>query len=212
MRRSPKQAGGPFEEMFLYAFPNPNRVGCPGRDVLRGLATKELPISHPARLHIMKCSPCFQEFRALEKEIHQAKVKVWTQRGLALAASILVLVGAILFFTHHHESQQTIAVWTVPSSVRGLNDTSTKAFTVPQRTGQIQMTLPFGSDDGQYEVEIRRRPEGSAIQTYSGHATIVNGETKLNFVGSFKNLDPGSYTVAYRHADASWHTLPLIVQ
>ncbi len=212
MRRSPKQSGGPFEELFLHAFPNPDRVGCPGRDVLRGLATKELPISHPARLHIMKCSPCFQEFRALEREVHQGKAKAWTRRALALAATIFVLIGIAVFFTRHQESQQTIAVWTIPSSVRGLDDASMKGLTAPQKTGRVQMILPFGSDDGLYAIEVRHTPEGPVLQTYSGHATIVNGETELTFLGNFKDLTPGSYAIAYRHAGSSWHILPLTVQ
>ena len=63
------KAEAAFEAAYLYEFPNPNRVGCPGGEVLRGLVTKELGISHPARVHIMQCSPCFQEFRAIEKAL-----------------------------------------------------------------------------------------------------------------------------------------------
>lgn len=63
------QADAIFEDAYLHAYANPDRKGCPGQEILRGLATKELGISHPARVHITRCSPCFQEFRSVEKAL-----------------------------------------------------------------------------------------------------------------------------------------------
>ena len=49
------------------AHPNPARVGCPPREMLVSLSRRELPIGDPAYDHLSKCSPCYQEFRALQQ-------------------------------------------------------------------------------------------------------------------------------------------------
>jgi|SRR5947209_9043838 len=214
MRRSLKRTGGPFEEVFLHAYPNPERIGCPGSEVLRGLATKDLPISHPAREHITRCSPCFQEFRAFEKGILREKSKkTWIRAGLGLAAAATVaIVIAIIPLSHHHGPQQTIGVWKIPSATRDVdNGMTAKPLSISRQEGVVRITLPLGSDDGQYEIQIRRSPEGPVIQSYIGKAEIAKSETQLPLEADFRDLPPGLYAVAYRHGDATWHIVPLVV-
>ena len=52
--------------LFGRAHPNPTRVGCPPPELLKRLARRELPIDDPAYDHFAKCSPCYQELRALQ--------------------------------------------------------------------------------------------------------------------------------------------------
>ena len=49
------------------AHPNPTREGCPPRELLVSLSRRELPIGDPAYDHFSKCSPCYQELRALQQ-------------------------------------------------------------------------------------------------------------------------------------------------
>jgi hypothetical protein len=51
-----------IRQFFLEAFPNPQRVDCPGEEVIMGLAEERLPPEHPACLHVASCSECFAEF------------------------------------------------------------------------------------------------------------------------------------------------------
>ncbi len=53
--------------LFGRAHPNPTRVGCPPPELLKSLARRELPIDDPAYDHFAKCSPCYQELRALQQ-------------------------------------------------------------------------------------------------------------------------------------------------
>ena len=53
--------------LFGRAHPNPTREGCPPPELLRRLARRELPIDDPAYDHFAKCSPCYQELRALQQ-------------------------------------------------------------------------------------------------------------------------------------------------
>ena len=57
-----------FENVVHRDFPHPERVGCPGREVLAQLA--RLPAdTHLSRLleHVRKCAPCFDELKELRK-------------------------------------------------------------------------------------------------------------------------------------------------
>lgn len=49
-------------------FPNPNRKACPPEDVLiQTIESGNLPDEN-LRLHLLNCSPCFQDFRAIRSE------------------------------------------------------------------------------------------------------------------------------------------------
>jgi len=52
-------------------FPNPQRIGCPGSVILRGIAFRKLRLSEVSRWldHLSSCSPCFQEFTEMHKEV-----------------------------------------------------------------------------------------------------------------------------------------------
>src|SRR5579871_6608706 len=50
-----------IKKAVLRGFPNPERIGCPGTEVLTRLVARELPVNHPAYKHVMECSPCYQE-------------------------------------------------------------------------------------------------------------------------------------------------------
>jgi hypothetical protein len=49
------------------ANPNPTRDGCPPREVLSALARRERPMADPAWEHLIKCSPCYREVRAIQQ-------------------------------------------------------------------------------------------------------------------------------------------------
>jgi hypothetical protein len=56
-----------LDDLFSSGNPNPERRGCPSRDVLVALARKERPIGDPAYDHLAKCSPCWVEVRDLKQ-------------------------------------------------------------------------------------------------------------------------------------------------
>ena len=49
---------------FPAAFPNPNRVSCPGTDVIRTVAFRKMERSRAKQWDslLMECSPCFVEY------------------------------------------------------------------------------------------------------------------------------------------------------
>src|ERR671921_1410342 len=78
--------------LFGRAHPNPTREGCPPPELLKRLARRELPIDDPAYDHFAKCSPCYQELRALQ-QADAAKVPA-RQRMMWAAAAVVALAIA----------------------------------------------------------------------------------------------------------------------
>ena len=56
------------EEFMSLAHPNPERIGCPSHDLLVVLARRERPIGDPAYNHFGRCSPCYIELLAVQRE------------------------------------------------------------------------------------------------------------------------------------------------
>jgi hypothetical protein len=56
-----------IDEVFAGANPNPERIGCPSREVLVALARRERPIDDPAYDHLSECSPCYREVRGMQQ-------------------------------------------------------------------------------------------------------------------------------------------------
>jgi hypothetical protein len=72
---APPNDPGPFDdemdEVFSRANPNPQRIGCPPRETLIALARKEKGLGDPAYEHLTQCSPCYLEFRDIQRELRQ---------------------------------------------------------------------------------------------------------------------------------------------
>ena len=49
---------------LLKEFPNPERRGCPGVDVLKRIASRTMPLNEADRRldHLGSCSPCYSDF------------------------------------------------------------------------------------------------------------------------------------------------------
>ena len=59
-----------FERIIHEDFPNPQRIGCPGREALLKLAEASGQ-SQQTRLvtHIRQCAPCFDELKELRRKL-----------------------------------------------------------------------------------------------------------------------------------------------
>lgn len=54
-----------IDEVLSRANPNPERIGCLSRETLVELSRREQPIGDPAYEHLLRCSPCYRDFKAL---------------------------------------------------------------------------------------------------------------------------------------------------
>jgi hypothetical protein len=81
------------QQAILLDFPNPERKGCSGPEVLRQLANRPRPTRDAAWEHVTHCSPCYREFLDLRGLVKQQRE---LQRSRALRRRALVSVVAIL--------------------------------------------------------------------------------------------------------------------
>ena len=214
--RSPKSGLDPIEEAYLYGHPNPERIDCPGSEILRGLARKKLPIGHPARKHIVRCSPCWQEFRAFEAEARRTRYLF----AVGSIAALLLICAASFWIYRHSRAEQTqsliAAARKFPSTrtppgilnfqtiatARGSKTNSgipTKNQMISRSVRELAIVLPTGRDAGTYVLDISSDSGDRKFATYVGHASIDNdGVTTLRIPVDFKSFSPGTYTL-------SWH-------
>lgn len=226
-----------IDEVFLRAFPNPERVGClPETErsrTLRALAHKELPIDHPHREHLGHCSRCFKEFVPFRDAYRAERARA---RSRTIASVVLLLVASSLgvYVLVHKPTglapvkwpQNVVAVRpTVKWTAVGLDyeDASPSRGAEPQRIATeqsaprklaaLKISLPLGSNDGQYQIEIRSGlAEDSALKGWSGVARIEDGHTILDVNADLSDFAPGHYVLAFRRAEASWRSVPLRIE
>jgi hypothetical protein len=85
------------------------------------------------------------------------------------------------------------------------------AFPVPAALVNMQITLPLGSDDGSYEVQIQGSENREVLTSATGRAKIIKGDTRLEITLDLMGIAPGNYAILYRHVDASWRRVPLSI-
>ncbi len=62
------------QQAFLDAFPNPERIGCPGDDVIRAIARKKIESDESVRRHMRSCSPCSQDLLTFRHQWRTVKI------------------------------------------------------------------------------------------------------------------------------------------
>ena len=220
--RRPKPTFDPIEEAYLYGHPNPERLECPGADVLRQLARKAIPISHPACNHVTRCSPCFQEFRAFEKEIVDYRRHVMmVNAGRVAVAAAFVLVAILGFLTFRHSGnreQVQAAILNFATSIdRGVGSEqrtipgAIQAY--PRRVLLITMSLPPGSEDGPYDFQVVSPDEKTLLIQFQSKAQIANGLTTITQKVDLSRLEPGLYIARVKHPPfGQWREVPIRIE
>ena len=82
---------------------------------------------------------------------------------------------------------------------------------VPARLLECRITLPLGSSDGLYYVQVQRAVQSEALKTAQGTAAIRDGDVRLDVELDLSNMPAGGYLLSYRHARASWHHVPIVI-
>ncbi|HEU4692245.1 MAG TPA: hypothetical protein VFS23_27970 [Vicinamibacterales bacterium] len=206
------------------AHPNPTREGCPPRELLVSLSRRELPIGDPAYDHLSKCSPCYQEVRALQQADAAARTAATRYRRLMYmaAAAVLVLTIAGSWLALRQGGEPAISTPTAtdtapqvasldlrPLAVTRSEDAkSAKPLQVPRGRVNATILLPVGAAPGVYEVRILDgdlRVRASA----TGSAEIRNYVTTLEAAIDTSGLDVGDYQLTLRREGGEWQMFPL---
>src|SRR5437667_6821891 len=95
-----------LQESLLRNYPNPDRKGCRGTDILRAMAEREFPDEHPFwDEHVSQCSPCYREFLNFRHEVLARESRNRRNARLALAAGLALAIGAGSIYLSRRQPQ-----------------------------------------------------------------------------------------------------------
>ena len=195
--------------------PNPQRVGCPGSAVLRGIAFHKLRLGEVDKWldHLGSCSPCYQEFTELRKQAVSQRRRA--QAWIAVAAVlILTVTGWLWVRTHHQVPPPETAVLDLRelSVARGQNPSQTNQhpLEISRSAKHLILELPIGSKEGSYDVALLSE-SGNQIQSASGTAQLQNQVVTLRADIDVSSVRPGLYLLALRQLGLEWTRYPIRV-
>jgi len=200
---------------LLKEFPNPDRAGCPGTEVLKRIASQKMPLAEAEKWldHLTSCSPCYRDFSALQADYRHRRA----QTVLAIAASILIVVGVAgwaLFLRRTGPVVTQTAVLdlrnrSVPRG--GEPNSGEQPLEVSRVVRHLNVYLPLGSAEGPYELRIATTA-GSAVFTTNGVASLKDGVTSIQADTDLSSLSPGQYVFQVRRPDLEWSSYALILR
>jgi hypothetical protein len=220
-----------FEQAALHDYPNPDRVGCPGSNFLRKLASdrKSVSVRDPRLNHITHCSPCFKEFVDLRAGVAKRRHRTGTWiAAAAVAATSLGIAGYIgrgrLLSVLEPSSassrgdyvaaQLDLKDWSI---VRGVGEpppagARSASLRLPHRKLALAITLPFATDAGEYQLQVLGE-RGDSLASASGIANIQpDGATLLNVKLDLSNVPAGMYRIGIRRVPWDWTVHPVVIE
>jgi len=199
---------------LLKEFPNPDRVGCPGSDVLKRIASRAMPLPEADKWldHLGSCSPCYRDFLQFQST-HRGHRR---QTMLAIAASVLI-VASIAGWAVLRSRKLPLAAQTAVLDLRNrsLSRGAESNLVEPPlevsrgvRVKHLTVYLPLGSPDGPYEIRITTTAGGVIFGT-SGVASLKDGVTSIQVVVDLSSAPSGQYLFQVRRPDSEWHSYPV---
>ena len=200
---------------LLKEFPNPDRAGCPGSDVLKRIASHEMPLTEAEKWldHLTSCSPCYRDFSQLQAAYHNRRM----QTVLAIAASILIVVGVVgwaLFFKQKGPPVVQTAVLdlrnrSVPRG--GEPNPGEQPLEISRAAVEWNIYLPLGSSEGSYEVRVVA-PSGETITATSGNAKLTDRSTVLIVALNISSVSRGACVLQVRKTGLEWSSYPILLR
>ena len=203
-------------------FPNPERSGCPDKETLRAIAARNLSLEQVVEWvdHVGFCSPCYVEYDALRRQVVNRR---WMQFG-AIAAGIAIVVGLGIWawfggWGHLRNEAGAYQVCRLDLRnrfiLRGGGDQSPKPSAAPLELSRgrldLELDLPTGSREGQYEVQVLEQP-GKPVASAGGTAKIENYVTVLQVKVDLRNISPGPYLLGIRRPELDWTYYPVLLK
>jgi hypothetical protein len=202
------------DELFGRGYPNPDRLGCPPREVLVSLARRERPIDDPAYDHLKECSPCYLEGRAIQQaDALQQRRRILTW---AAAAALILGTGSATWFWTTRENGVVFSGTRLRAELdlrpyaitRGEPQPVLPPLVLPRGDLMLTLLLPTGSEPGQYEVQVKDS-NATTRASARGNAELRQYVSTLEVAVSVGELSPGMYSLAVRRDGNEWQQFPV---
>lgn len=193
-------------------FPNPERIGCPGREIVAAIAAHKMPLSQAESYldHLTSCSPCYRDFLQLQREHRQRR----TRMIFAVAASVLIVAAiatwaAIRGHDNVQVAQSVVVDLRNHSMARGTEPLpSEPPLEISRSVSHLDIYLPLGSSDGPYDFRISTTRE-EVLRTGSGFAKVQQGITALPVDVNLSSVSPDLYILQIRKVGSEWNSYSL---
>jgi hypothetical protein len=200
---------------LLKEFPNPERSGCPGADVLKRIAYRTMPLNEAEKWldHLGSCSPCYADFSEFRRA-YEARRK---RTLLAIAATILVVACIVGWFLLQRHNEVLVAQTALldlrnRSLPRGTEPNPPEPPLVLNRAARHWIIyLPLGSTEGIYEIRIVT-DSGGLLLTATGEATLVSGIASLTVNVNLGSKNLGRCNLEIRKNTGEWNSFPLVTR
>lgn len=194
-----------LESYTIENFPNPERHGCPPREVLAKFVAhpSEVPVADLNDLHILRCAECTSDLRRLRVE-RQSRATIGDPEGthswwwIAAAAALLLCI-AIPIHWHRRASYLRSAPPYVADIV--LDNQSTErgpavGLQLPRRMVLLHITLPSGEFAETYRVTLakNRTMVDPVAQTQASSQVTVSG-LRITARLDLSSADSGGYWI-----------------
>ena len=196
-------------------FPNPERIGCPGSTLLKGIAQGKVSLTEvePWLEHLGSCSPCFREFKEFRRQATNQRRRVLTL--VATTAVLLFAVGGWLWVRARQPVQTTETVvldLRDRSVARGQNppDAGQAPLEISRTTRHLVLDLPVGSKEGPYDVGLLT-DTGDELLRATGTAELRDHINRLRVDVDLSSIRPGNYSLGIRESNLEWTRYPIRV-
>jgi hypothetical protein len=207
------------KKLFMEHHPNPQRIGCPGEEMLKGVAygSEDLPRAQQEAVmeHLSICSPCFRQFYS-----YRRGVRFRHQVPILLGVAALVIVAGVLAYDYlgrtrtspeqqfAREPRATQEYQRASLDLRGhatVRSSSPRpappggaTLALPRGPLVLTIVLPVGSDEGTYSIRLGQSGEEAALEA-SGRSEIKDGTTSLQV-----QIDTSDYVLGVRKEPWAW--------
>ena len=216
------------QQAILREFPNPERKGCPGTEVLRGLANRPRPTRDAAWGHVTHCSPCYREFLDLREDVKRRleleRRRAIRRRTIIAGVGVVVAgagVAAYEIFQRNGSGSSGQAGPYQPalldlrdaSATRGTAGQSrtTEPHVLPAKRLDITILLPIGSEPGPYNVQWLKNADQPLLNG-SSNASVERGMTVLRVRLDLSRQKPGNFFIGLRQPPSDWTYYPVTIQ
>ena len=214
-RRDEKRILDVLGRGLLKDFPNPERIGCPGADVLKKIASHEMPLSEAQKWldHLGSCSPCYADFKRFAEAHEWRRRRTW----FAAAAGIilgLAVAGWALFHSRNENLTAQMAILDLRdrSPARGTEtNPDEQPLELSRAVKKLKILLPLGSSEGPYEVRIVTL-SGGEVATSGGTARRDEHITSLEAALPLDSLRSGKYLLQLRRPQLTWESYAVVLR
>jgi hypothetical protein len=203
-------------------FPNPDRLGCPGRDALRAIERRRLsfPEAEDVVDHIATCAACFDEYTSNRRRhrLHVVRAVLACSISLVLAIAVWWRVNPTLFSVRRtpavSSANPTLAVTldlrkrTVERSGQSHLPEGVAISHLRRALLALTIKLPIGVEDGVYSVQVRDRMDQTIVEAV-GTAKWDGSAEVLTTTIDLRGLRGDDYLLAIGGNGSSWRKYPV---